>query len=214
VNEVSGVVTKSLIQFLDSERRQTDLVIEKTNAKMFESEAHDRHTLMVSSTRVGWNYFCAFVENMDLHLDDPNWPTKFAKLSFTKGFEWFQYFRPIMTMGIDPRRIYAVVVRWGGPQYFRIMNTYYKDLASGELEVGMTIDPTYRGLPRLFEIIGEILVYFPKVFSLPPAEVNKEIHPHQATFTVKLDNPHSFWPKAKHYLYLVTHPREALTLLK
>jgi signal transduction histidine kinase len=134
--------------------------------------------------RIDWNLFTIICERLEKLCGGPETLAQIGRDHFRT--ESFSMLRSVASVFTQPRDIYWLGTVWFGRTLFSIIEDHFEDLPDGRVREILRIPPPYRDCPQLFHIFHGALAVAPSMVGQEDAQVELELLPRQATYTITL----------------------------
>jgi hypothetical protein len=142
-----------------------------------------REVLEDENQRVDWDLFVRVCERLEELLGGPKALVALGRENFHSSSS-FGFMRKVASVFMRPRDLYWMGTNWFGRSLFTNVDGSFEDLDDGRVRETLKIADGYRDCPQLFHIMRGGLVSAPRLLNHPDAEVEMELGPGQAVYTI------------------------------
>ena len=134
--------------------------------------------------RVAWEVFAQISERLGGKIGGPEALRSLGKEQVSN--ETLRIFRRVGRVLTHPRDLYFMGARWAGPSLFPMIRAEIEERPDGTLVQRLSLPADHRDCPTLFHIIHGTLTACPDAWGHGQSEVELELTPRHATYTVHM----------------------------
>jgi len=147
------------------------------------------------SNRISWDDYIRFLENVLRVLGGPDEVERLgSEYSSQTGI-----LGVVASTVVSVRPIYHLGARWYGPSLFSSTRATCEDLPDGRIRQTIEILPGYRDSELFFRLMRAALGSVPRLLAQGRAEVEMELHPKRAVYTITLPPPLTLWNRVRRW---------------